>query len=881
MRSTSIVWLIAFVLFLVVPPPVAAQESGGVVGTVTSFEGEPIATVQVFIEELGRGTLTRNDGRYVLANLPSGSYTLNTTIIGYRPASAEVTIRPGETVTVDFVLDQDYLNLESVVVTATQAPRTKLESSSAVTNLPAVEIALENPRSTADLLKAIPGFYVESSGGEVGGNLFARGLPADGSFRYVAMMEDGMPVYDATELFFVNADIFVRVDENIERIEGVRGGNSALYGSNAPGGVINFISHTGGPEFSGSMKTEVGTDGLARFGLNANGPLGDEWRFNVGGFYRYDDGVRDPGFPASNGGQLKANITRLFDGGHVRLYGKLLNDRNIFFLPLPFQNPDDPEFVPGFPDDGTLTTADANYLEVPLPTGDDLTLPLEHGQQQEGGSLMLDVAVDLGDDWQIQNTARAMSIDHTWNALLPFEIVDADDWAQGFVSGTPDGAGYDLTYRGTSQAVNTANGLLSLGGLWHVHKPMSNFSNQLQVQRLFSNQRLTFGGYFGYYEAGNTWYFNDVTTTVDGAPRLVDLTVEGPMGEEIRQVTENGFRRYLSNYVNAQGNVTLFSLFAGNEIELTDRLRLDLGARYEWDTFEQNVENTGSVTLGLPTEADDGMLWGDRSRSRVDVSFEEWAASVGVNYKIGDDLSVYGRGSRGYKMPILDQFLFALDPAAEDFPDIAETLWQAEAGVKLASRRVGLSAVAYWLQLSDFPSQDAVVRNGETVFVTRYVGEARTIGLEGELVSEPVDGLSLNATVTLQDPVYTSFVSGGEDFTDNRVRRIPQLLLNLEGGYQLPFGVGVGLDWNYVGMRYSNNANTVELPAFHYLNGRLEYLVPESGVTLQLGVLNAFDGQGLTEGNPRVDETVGAQSTIFLARPILPRRWTLTARYSF
>lgn len=96
------------------------------------------------------------------------------------------------------------------------------------------------------------------------------------------------------------------MDENVERLEAVRGGASALYGSNAPGGLVNVISKKGGPELAGSFKVQAGTDGLNRYDANVNGPIADDWRFSVGGYYRYDDGVRDPGFPAARGGQIRA-----------------------------------------------------------------------------------------------------------------------------------------------------------------------------------------------------------------------------------------------------------------------------------------------------------------------------------------------------------------------------------------------------------------------------------------------------------------------------------------------------------------------------------------------------------------------------------------------
>ncbi|RMF58538.1 MAG: PEGA domain-containing protein, partial [Calditrichaeota bacterium] len=396
------------------PQPAPAPAGGTIKGKVTDETGVGLPLAQVLIEGTNLGDAADDDGNYEITNVPPGTYTLSTRVIGYKTMSAQVTVNADEVVTQDFSLASDILSMDEVVTTATRSPVQKKSSSVAITTMSPKEISQAAPRSTADLLKAIPGFYVESSGGEVGGNLFARGLPADGSFRYVALMEEGMPVYDSTELFFINADIFVRVDANIERVEAVRGGNAALFGSNAPGGVINFISKTGGPILSGTVKAEAATDALNRYDFNINGPLAENLFFSIGGFYRFDDGVRDPGFPSSKGGQVKANFTRIFDNGYFKVYGKYLNDSNIFYLPVPIEADVrgdkqvlTTDFVPGFPDDGTLTTAEANLLRVPMPNlaggiAGEFTMPLEDGQKQIGGSVIADFGFELPNDWSIQ-----------------------------------------------------------------------------------------------------------------------------------------------------------------------------------------------------------------------------------------------------------------------------------------------------------------------------------------------------------------------------------------------------------------------------------------------------------------------------------------------
>ncbi|HDZ12069.1 MAG TPA: hypothetical protein ENH53_07605, partial [Bacteroidetes bacterium] len=412
-------------------------KKGVIKGKITNEHGEGIAGAQVIIEGTTFGAAANLGGEYRIVNLPPGTYTLRTKVIGYHPKKALIQVRANKIVHKDFSLAPDVIQMDEVVVTATLNPSTRRESSIAITTKTLDQINTISPRSTADLLRVIPGFYVESSGGEVGGNLFVRGLPADGSYYYVALMEDGMPVYDAPALSFVNADIFVRVDENIERMEAVRGGNSALFGINAPGGVINFINKSGGNQLSATLKTTVGTGGLARYDFNLNGPLGNLWRFNAGGFFRYDNGVRNPGFPASKGGQIKGNLTCFFKKGYVKFYGKYLNDSNIFYLQLPFKSGRALKFVDGFPHNGTLTTFEGNGVQVPTPGAGSFTIPLGDGQKQVGGSLMAKFNFEFPDGWNLQNTIRYMSINQAWNALLPFNLVNAGDFAQNYVNRTP------------------------------------------------------------------------------------------------------------------------------------------------------------------------------------------------------------------------------------------------------------------------------------------------------------------------------------------------------------------------------------------------------------------------------------------------------------
>jgi hypothetical protein len=221
--------------------------------------------------------------------------------------------------------------MQEVVVTGMRNPQTKLQSSVAITTANAAQISGRASRNTADLLQVIPGFYVESSGGEGGNNLFARGMPADGSFRYVTIYEDGLPVLKRLELAFANIDELMRVDETVEVMSGARQ-HRFHFASNAPAASLTLSAKPA--RRRPGDQTKLGDHGLFRADMNFGGPLAKNWRFNVGGFFRYDRRSRSRlcGQPRRPN---QSNLTRLLRNGYVRLHAKFSWMIAIFLSPHP------------------------------------------------------------------------------------------------------------------------------------------------------------------------------------------------------------------------------------------------------------------------------------------------------------------------------------------------------------------------------------------------------------------------------------------------------------------------------------------------------------------------------------------------------------------
>ena len=868
----------------VVRPSLAVAQgtapTGSIGGKVVDDKGAPVAGAQIGVQGTTAGAQTGSSGEYVIDRVPAGAQTVRVRMVGFKPDSASVTVTEGQRLSQDFTLQRNPLQLQTLVVTGTQTPRMNLDASVAVTSLTAQDLQRAVPRSTTEALRYVPGFTrVESSGGEVNENYSIRGILG---VEYVNFLEDGLPVFPTMHTFFMNADNLFRIDENVERMEVVRGGASALFGSNTPGAMINLINKSGGDRFEGTLRATGATEGLARFDLNANGPLGDAWRFNVGGFYRYDHGVRDPGFPGTRGGQFKGSVTRLLSNGYIRLSAKVIDDRNQFILDLPFVNPNDPQYVAGFGNYGSFNSPEALNLRVPIPTGD-LSLPLDNGLRTQAQWYTADIGFDPTKEWHIQNTAQWMQNQQEWNALVPSTAVPASDFAtaskgQGGL-GLPAGTTLSLTYTnlfdvtGTiHQPFSTANGLVAPGQLIHVGKPLSAFQDQIQVRRTFGRHTLSLGTYFANYTQDNHWYFTQVLTDVGNQTHFLDAVVTPPGGTP-DSVTRNGFINQLSGYVNGSGQTSVISGVLGGEIQLTDKLRADLGVRGEYDKFVQSSENTSTFDLdGDSTTTFNNETFGNGSFRHFDRGISDWSASVGLNYTLRPNISLYAAGARGFKMPALDEFLNATAVQQVDLFESKE-VQSIEGGVKGSLGPLGFTVGGFWTKLKNVVSQGLVIDSltGASSWIIVPSPENKSYGTEIELVATPTEGLQLLGSATI---LKAELGTGAGADIGSRIAGVPTSIANAAAVYSVR-GAQFKADWHWVDRRPVDVNAGVSLPAYSYFNFGVGYAVPGTGTTINADLLNAFQGKGLEEGNPRLVTT----GPVFLARPILPRRFQVSVSY--
>jgi TonB-linked SusC/RagA family outer membrane protein len=245
----------AALLASVVSTPLSAQATGRIEGTVTDARTQqPLAASAVTIQGTKLGTVTGDDGKYVLPNIEAGAHTLVVRRIGYGSTSKPVTVVAGQAATADFQLSQVAVSLDQVVVTGTAVASRKKEVGNSVGMVSADQIKNAPVVNSQDVLAGrVASVTVLSNSGQpgAGGSVMIRGTNTISQSTYPLIYIDGVRVFNeptrngwggrnnTNPLQNINAN-------DIDHIEVVKGAAATtLYGTEAAGGVIQIFTKKG------------------------------------------------------------------------------------------------------------------------------------------------------------------------------------------------------------------------------------------------------------------------------------------------------------------------------------------------------------------------------------------------------------------------------------------------------------------------------------------------------------------------------------------------------------------------------------------------------------------------------------------------------------
>jgi len=772
--------------------------------------------------------------------------------------------------------------------------RTKAETSYSITNIGEEKLRLQAPTSVTEALKSVPGFWVEASGGEASGNVRARGVPVDG-YGSIQLLEDGIPVQHDPSLGYLNADQVFRLDETIDRIEVVRGGPASLFYSNAPAGAVNFIPRQVGEQAEGLVKATIGSDGLYRGDFWVGAPISDGWKLALGGFYRSETGVRDPGFTGNLGGQIRATLSKEWSNAKFSFDAKRVDDRVIFYLGIPMRTYPDGKIraVPGF-DGHSGTVAGPETELVDMIQGDGSTYRFDNslGTQVKRTQLTGKFEFEPKDGWKISNSTRYDDTHTQRNGVYPNTLQSAASLLTqnaGLLAQAPGATALQFRYVTSPTIYDTANqngnGLVIIGGLRGLTLPVKEFKSDTRVAHSFpmgsTTHDITLGYYYAHIDEDFSRYSSTALLDVQDNSRLLNLVAVDAAGNVVKTYTDHGIYRYGYEWENAHGEQTTNALYLSDEWQVTPKLRIDGGLRYEWMHTEGVVGLKKTVNLGTP--ATSTILTGSGTFANYDDTFSHATWTVGANYQFSANAGLFARYTSANRLPSLGNYVTNAGATP-----IIQTMDLGEFGLKYSSPIVDFYATGFWTKYHNVGFTNYVFSlSGPTVTQSLYA-DTQTFGVELEGTLRPARWFDLSWTGTLEDPqykglTYTDQSNVNHNYDGNRLIRVPTVSLRIVPGVNL-FGdrLRVQASYEYEGPRYVDTANSVRLPGYATIDFSVRARLNDQ-LSIYGYIDNLNNSLGLTEGNPRAGEVQSgdAGANTFIARPLIGRNFRAAIMYRF
>ncbi len=676
------------------------------------------------------------------------------------PADASDELAPGE-----------------IVVTARKQAEGLSDVPLAITAFDSSRIEEQGINDLSDVARLTPGLGFTSVIGEFLPTPIIRGVTQTdlfGSDPNVAIFIDGVYTGAREALNFAQADI--------ERIEVVKGPQSALYGRNAFSGAINIISKRPTNDFSGRAQVVYGTgQRLSVLGSVSVPLVADKLAVKLTASHSEYGGSHEnltggPDLGGYNYDTIQTTM-RLTPTPGFEVVGGIYYSKDAISPPAVSALAPNCEFSRGVFQTycGTVPS---------LPVAELSSHPDAYGQKRKVLRTFLDIKLDIG-DWQVGWLTG-------YNKVNLRALTDAS-------RGIP----YTFRYRTATGAIRTFDTTL----LREEGEPT--FTEYSQEIRLTSPVDAPIrGGIGGFYFSGTQVRpnFDGVSTVPLPDDFVATFPIPGPW---------NVFFDGVNFDKTVTRKVENFALFGFAEADVTSRLTLRAELRYGREN-QRTLQPASNI--GRPSAAVDKRL-----------SFTTWTPRFGIEYKPNDDLMLYASAARGAKSGGFD-----ISAPTEQYEP--EYNWTYEIGVK-GTFLDGLLATdinAFYIDWTSIQIPVLDFTQAPPIAVTRNLGDATSKGVEAQFTVRPARALSAVFGVSYTDATYKNAVIAGfanlpsfapdGDVSGNRLQAASKWQLTSSIDYQQPlFGDIDGFvrgDVSYRSKQYMDSTNLTILPSRTVVNLR-------------------------------------------------------------
>ncbi len=630
------------------------------------------------------------------------------------------------------------MDIEEIIVTARLRAEPLQQTPIAITVFTDAQIERGGIRNIEDIARLTTSLTYDSGFSPQDTRPSIRGLPATRGRPPVGILLDGIDVSSEAIQTAGGGSLMNMRLVDVERIEVVKGPQSALYGRAAFGGAINYISKKPTDQFSANGFMDVGDYGQFEVRAGAGGPLDDANNVGVrvnaayaqhNGFHRNAvSGAKIGGFEsvgasgllvAKLGDSAKATVRLAYseDEGEPRaeIYRGGVNRIAAPANPLRLTGAFNPAF-------GVLsiTPTDKVLLSLDPFTGKDYE-----------GTTMDSLVSSLKFEWNASDNITFMSLTG-YNDADATESIDSDKF----------GAPYRAVTLPSPGGINEPLDRLSANGFT---TDTRQFSQEVRLSDLESS---------GFRWAVGGLYWDEKVDQRDKSYFVVDFAGVGSAGLNAALIGRNGL-----NEAVLLRDLKHWSVYGLTEFDVSDQITVTAEARYSDDKTVYDIDGSTNFAFGFFSVSREPFTK-PASLPIARASDNYFTPRVSIDYKATDDIMFYASAAKGAKPGGFSTL--SIDTTLDTARFKPEKLWSYELGAKtqLAEGRVQLNGALFRMDYSDKQetTQDAAGGQGLGLrSIVRNAGKARINGLEGDVAVAVTKEFGLTGSYTYLDTEYTRY----------------------------------------------------------------------------------------------------------------------------
>ena len=710
--------------------------------------------------------------------------------------------------------------IEEVIVSAQRRDENLQVTPLSITAFTADAIDALGFTQSIDIAAQTPNFSIGYPNGETGiPAMFIRGVGVS-DFRVFTPAAIA-PYADEVYVAQSAGQIFQLLD--MDRIEVLRGPQGTLYGRNATGGAVNYVSKKPTETLEGDVSLTVAEFGYTNLEAAVGGPISDTLGYRLAIAKTDSDGwmennltgndqqgVDELAYRALLEWDLSDTVNVLFNihGGNTK--SDAVQYRHLGLLDATGE-------MCAMADIRAGSCVDAfGYSEnQPFTTADGTTIPAASAYDE--GSYNVEAENDT-EFWGTSLTVKVDIGDIQFTSITAYD--DLDDIRPEETDASP-------------------NELISgiLGVLQETFTQEFRFSQQRDGWNWIG------GAYYMNDEADDQSGFNILGdlrpffTGVDDADFCGDGVAFPPPGNP------NGFcpaQFVFDGASRSNQTITSFSLFGDASIDLSDTLQLNLGLRYTDEEVEHDVlERYNEPVAGSPI----------RLQGNGKKDFDNVSGRAILDWQMNENVLFYGGISTGFKAGGIDSTSDGIVPYD------SEELINYELGFKttLADRSVRFNGSIFSYDYTDLQVFTFVVVGAQTFSVLSNASDAKVNGAELELQWFPTSNTFINLGMGFLDTEYEDFVDTvtGDDFSGNQIVMSPDLTYNGLIQHDFPLSGGsmltAQLDFSYQDDVFfdAQNSPLLSQDSFSLYNARLAWTSADSDLEVALWARNLADEEYL------------------------------------